>query len=1505
HSMGEVAAAVVAGALTPAQGLRVTATRSRLMAPLSGQGTMAALELDAAATEALIADHPQVTLAIYGSPRQTVIAGPTQAIDDLINTVRAQNHFAGRVNIEVAPHNPAMDPLQPLMRAQLADLSPRPPTIPIISTTYADLNSRPAFDADHWATNMRNPVRFQQAIEAAAAEHHTFIEVSAHPLLTHAISETLADRDGYLSIGTLQRDAHDTLTFHTNLNTAHVTRPPHTPHPPGPHPPLPKTPWQHTRHWISPTTAGHHAPNTHPLLGAGVTDPTTGTRIWECELGPDLLWLGDHVIDDLCVLPGSAYADIALAAATDAFGGPEHEPWMIRDLSLDHLLHVGDGTALVTTLAGDEQTCRVEMRTHNAASGWVKHATATLTRETERALPSLPADEPGVTELDPDELYERLRGAGQQHGPAFRGIVGLTVTPSGAARADVRLPASARTGSRNVVLHPVMMDIAVQALGATRAAIDLAGGQNAREIIVLPARFAGVHVYGNVADGVRSFGSLTTTGDPDRLVGHVVLTDRDGRPLLVVDEVEMAVLRSGRGTTELGNRLFALEWELTPLDKPAGTLAGVLLIGDEDDADPLLPALRSALSDGAAEVDMVSPADPAGLRAAITRTPWDAIAVVCPARAVDESLADRAQLALAQARTLLVAGIAKTVTRMGARNSPRLYIVTRGAQQLGPADRVTLAQTQLRGITRVLTFEHPELKPTLIDTDADGIASVADLAAELLAGSDHDEIALRDSHRYVNRVVPAPTTATGDLAPQPRRTVVDLDRGEAVRLQTDQPGRLDALNLHAVKRIPPGCGQVEVRVVAAGLNFSDVLKAMGVYPGLDGAPPVVGGECVGLVTAVGPDVDSVEIGQRVIAFGPGTFASHVTTLADLVAPVPDALPDGEAAAFGIAYLTAWHSLCEVGRLAPGERVLIHSATGGVGLAAVSIARMLGARIYTTAGSDAKREMLRSLGVEYAGDSRSVDFADEIRDLTDGYGVDVILNSLPGEAIHRGVKLLAPGGRFIELGKKDVHADAGLGLAALAKSASFAVVDLDLNLKLQPARYRRMLADILRHVAEGRLQVLPVTEFGLQDAGDAFALMASGRHTGKIVVSIPAGGRLAAIAAPPPQPLVSRDGGYIVVGGMGGLGFVVARWLVERGAGLVVLNGRSGPTGEVAATITELNAAGGRIEVVTGDIAEPGTAERLVRAVEDAGFRPAGVLHSAMVLDDEIVLNMSESAARRVFTPKVAGGWLLHRATAHLDLDWWLAFSSVASLLGAPGQGAYAAANSWVDGLVAHRRAAGLPAVGINWGPWSEVGRAQFFADLGVAMITVEQGLEAMQLALSADRARTGVFSLDARQWFQSFPAAAGSSLFANLHDATAERRGGGAIRTELDALDAAERPARLATAIADEIRAVLRSTEPIDPGRPMQSLGLDSLMALELRNRLESSLGTTLPAALVWAYPTITDLAGALCERLGYAPLTDGDEPSDGDTALSDEEMELLSDLVAASELETATGGSE
>ena len=889
---------------------------------------------------------------------------------------------------------------------------------------------------------------------------------------------------------------------------------------------LPTTPWHHTHHWIN-TTSTTLSEGAHPLLGIGVTDPSTGRRLWENRLRPDLLWLGDHVIDEMCVLPGAAYAEMALAAVTEASAADDGEPWMIRELRLHQVMPVNDETVVATTLTGDQSRARVEISSRSGDSAWVTHATATVERtSSDMGTPPSVADESSVAELDPQELYQRLRSAGQQHGPAFQGIVGLAVSDSGAARAEVQLPSAAKRGSRNLLLHPVMLDVAVQVLGATKTATDLVAEGGEHRTVVLPVRFSGIRAFGDVTKGARAVGSLAATDDPDRLLGHVVLTDSQGQLLLEIDEVEMTVLRTGGHGDELTDRLYVLDWQPTPLTKAAQETGGtMLLIGESGEDDALADALGSALAERTASFQSVAASDEDGLRSAITRNDltWDDIVVVYPSRGIDESLPEQRQLEVAQARTLHVAEIVKTISRMGARNSPRLWIVTRGAQQLDPDEDVTLAQTELRGLARVLTFEHPELNTTIVDIDARGTNSADALVAELLAGGEHDEVALRDGERHVHRLASAPIASTGALVPGERHTMIDVGGPGAFRLQLDQAGRLDGLKVHAVKRIPPQAGQVQIRVTVAALNFSDVLKTMGLYPGLNGQAPVIGGECIGVITALGDGVDSVQVGQRVIAVAPGTLGSHVTTVEDLVVPVPDALSDREAATFGVAYLTAWYSLREVGRLDAGERVLIHSATGGVGLAAVAIAKMAGARVYATAGTDAKRQLLSSLGAEYVGDSRSVAFADEILEITDGAGVDVILNSLAGEAITRGVQILAPGGRFVELGKKDVYADAALGLAALAKSASFSVVDLDLNLRLQPQRYNRMLGKILAHAAAGDLEPLPVSEFDFDHVVDAFRLMASGGHIGKILVSMPVEGTIRAIASPPPQPLVARDG----------------------------------------------------------------------------------------------------------------------------------------------------------------------------------------------------------------------------------------------------------------------------------------------------------------------------------------------------------------------------------------------
>ncbi|MBW8711785.1 MAG: polyketide synthase dehydratase domain-containing protein, partial [Mycobacterium sp.] len=401
------------------------------------------------------------------------------------------------------------------LRSALADLIPKSPTIPFLST-MADPATAPVLDAEYWVANVRQPVRFSHAVTAAGADYGTFIEVSPHPLLTHAIGDTLADVHHH-SVSTLQRDTDDTVTFHTNVNSTHTTAAPVTEHVCGPHPVLPATPWHHTRHWLSGTPAASVVG--HPLLGVGVTDPTNGTRVWERALSPDFLWLGDHCIDEACVLPAAAYAELALAAVAEAFGAVSNKPWMIGELCLHQLMPIGDATVVVTTLSGDESKPCVEIRSGSGASGWTIHASATLERGAQSAPQPPEVDEASATELDADDLYRRLRSAGQQHGPAFQGIVSLTVSDSGAARAFVELPSEAKAGSRRFHLHPVMVDIALQTLGATKVATDLAGEAGQGSAVVLPVRLAGVRVYGDVTEGVCAVGMLRAGSSPDRFVG--------------------------------------------------------------------------------------------------------------------------------------------------------------------------------------------------------------------------------------------------------------------------------------------------------------------------------------------------------------------------------------------------------------------------------------------------------------------------------------------------------------------------------------------------------------------------------------------------------------------------------------------------------------------------------------------------------------------------------------------------------------------------------------------------------------------------------------------------------------------------------------------------------------------------------------------------------------------------------------------------------------------------
>ncbi|WP_262702314.1 MULTISPECIES: type I polyketide synthase [Streptomyces] len=1476
HSMGEVAAAVVAGALSLADGAKVICRRSALLTRVAGNGAMATVGLGADEVQAELdgGGAEAVTVAVMAAPGSTVVAGDTAQIERLVAGWQARSVPAAPIAVDVASHSPQVDPLLADLRTALADLEPRRPEVPFYTTVLDDPHTPPAFDADYWCANLRHPVRFSAAVAAAAADRHlVYVEISPHPVITHPVLAGLAGLvEDPVVLPTLRREADEPTTFRTHLAALHCAGVPvdwSVLYADAALADVPPITFDRTRHWAdAPPPAPSDAVPAGALPGAHLEVPGEPVRhFWRARTGTAALpWLDDHRVHDAPVLPGAASYALALTAACEVFdAGPEEVE--VTDLHFRELLRLADHTDLSTTVtlaAADRAECEIFGRDEDGA--WVRQATAVLRRlavpprSRAASVRTLALRHPVPVEAE--ALYASLRARGVAHGPAFQGITEVSASRHGNSFwARVRVPEAAREPGHGLRVHPVLVDMCAQLLIA-----GLLDADDRR--LMLPARMRCVRVLGDPGTAVYCHARLaeTTAG---ATIGHVRLLDADGRPVLAVDGLRV-VHRALERTAEVDQWFLEVGWRRAarpPATRPPGRW---LLVGEADGpARPVAAALRAA--GATARVWQVPLADQGldafrdALTSRLTRSGERprAVVLVCGPHPAEGGAED----GLRRTRRLLAAAQALT-DRFP--EPPRLYAATSGARTVTPGDPADPGQSALRGLLRVLALEHPELRATLVDTDPAAPDQLADtLAAELLADAPEDEIALRDGARYTAELDHAPLTDTERTTAAARTVHCGSD---GFRLRAGRLGDLGSLELTTNARRPPGPGEVELRVLAAGLNFRDVLTAMGLLPGDEDIRYRLGFECAGEVSAVGPGVDHLRAGDRVVAADVrgGAFGSFTVVPADRTAPLPEGLDPHTAAGLPIAFLTAWYALRHIGRVSAGERVLIHSATGGTGLAAIAVARLLGAEVLATAGSEEKRRFLRGMGIARVMDSRSLDFRDEVKAATGGEGVDVVLNSLSGAAIRAGLKCLRPFGRFVELGVRDILSDAPLGLSPLRHNITFSTVDLrELQLD-RPREYAAMLREVLTAIGEGQLKPLRCTTYPLAAVTDAFRQMAGARHIGKLVLTIPQEGQVDAVL--PDGPRTVRDGGtYIVTGGLRGLGLATACWLARQGAGHLVLNGRTAPVGAAARTLAELSAAGTRITVVTGDIARPDTAERLVAAAtSDEGASLHGVVHSAMVLDDAAVANIREDQLRRVWAPKATGAWRLHQATEGHRLDWFAVYSSMASLLGNAGQGAYAAANAWLDGFAAWRSARGLPTLAVNWGPWGETGVATGFADRGYRTIPTDEGLRALGALLAHRRVRTGVIPGEPATWIPA--TGRRSPLFAALlpgDDApAATREGTGDIRARLAALPAG--PARrtaLESYLTEHIRAVLRlSGTTLDPRTPLKSLGFDSLLAMELRVRLETGLSIKLAGNFVWRHPTVEALAAGLAQQLELDP---------------------------------------
>ncbi|MFJ6671221.1 SDR family NAD(P)-dependent oxidoreductase [Actinosynnema sp. NPDC091369] len=625
-----------------------------------------------------------------------------------------------------------------------------------------------------------------------------------------------------------------------------------------------------------------------------------------------------------------------------------------------------------------------------------------------------------------------------------------------------------------------------------------------------------------------------------------------------------------------------------------------------------------------------------------------------------------------------------------------------------------------------------------------------------------------------------------------------------------------------------------------------------------------------MVLAVGDGVDDLRPGDRVtavIADGGGSMGTHCLARADLTARVPDGFDTVDVVPSVLTYVTAWHSLHDLARLRQGETVLVHSAAGGTGLAAVEVARLLGATVIGTAGTEAKRRHLREHGVAHVFDSRGLDFAEQVREVTGGRGVDVVLNSLTGPAMRASLDLLAPAGRFVEIGKRDLYDGARVDLGTFRHGNTYAALDLVLTANEQPAVFRAVMLRVLDELAAGRLPLLPSEVVPLTEAAEAFRRLVSGDLVGRVALTFPGVGQRVRVHAPAPAQVVRGGGAYVVTGGTRGLGLEAARWLADAGAGRVVLGGRGEPAPDARAVLDAVAATGCEVRVVRGDIADPDTARRLVEA---AGDDLRGVLHTAVVLDDAPLDAMTGDRLAHAWHPKVAGLVNLHHATEDVPLDWLVVFSSMSAMLGNAGQANYAAANAWVDAFARWRHARGLPTLSVNWGAWGEAGRATDFAARGFETLSTADGFAALTALLRHQRVNTGVLDYQPDVLFRAFPHALDNPLLADLRVGAATR-GDAPSTFDLRAEPPGPARAELAQDAVVHVLAALLGTQPsaVAAHAKFTDLGLDSLLAVAFTRRLHVDLDVALTTAEVWAHPSPAELAAHIDSSLG-APVGNG-----------------------------------
>ncbi len=1472
HSIGEFAAACAAGVLSLEDAVLLVLHRSRLMQALPPNGKMAvvfALTVEVAAVLKTIPE--QITVAAVNSPTQTVLSGDSSAILSACVHFESLGFSTQQLAVSHAFHSPLMSPVLEELESLVRSVTLKVPEVRFVSSVSGKFATTELTNPDYWLQQVIQPVHFAEGMAALQNEgFQTFIEIGPKTTLLALGQACLAEYEAtwLASLRSGHPERHQILQSLAALyargadlggSTESQTRSFSWMK-------LPTYPFQGKRHWSIARQVEKSrgslrlGTSDHALLGYRLQMADSNEIRFEVRLsGSETTFLRDHCVGQQSVFPATGYLEMALAAATSVFPNARVQIEQVQfhqPLSLDP-----DQCPVMQTVLIPNGIDRFAFSIFSCAESSYPDAQWVI-RSSGIIQANIPLNDTSINvEVNPigdssdvEEIYRRLAELGLPYGPSFRTLCQLQRLNEQEVRARVELPTDLVEQSHGYLLNPALMDGCLQALAV--AFEDISALK-----LHLPVAIEKLQWYRPSTSYLHvklHWQRLNPNGD---LKAQLLLFDDEG---LVAQLTGVRLAPVERDEAKDSKEwLTQLLWEEEPNELPevVPIMQRWLIFSEGAVGNHLAELLRSQGS----ECVLVQPGEELGstdqyqyelspgvseqyelLLSELIEKNWRPQVVVYLWSLLSETETDWFRQQQLVCGSLLHVVHAVSSTEIDA----RLCVVTRGSQACQSTIQ-SLEQSSIWGLCRALVPEHPELACVTVDLDAEAEVSIntEQLLKDLRRLGQENRIAYRQERRFVARLVRHQSSSL---------SVENIT--SPTRLKLTNYGVLDDFVLEPMVRRLPDTGEVEICVKATGLNFRDVLHALGGLKdylkqhGFSEATIPFGFECAGIVTAVGEGVHSVAVGERVMAaLAIGSLASFVTVDAQHVIALPDELGFEEGAALPTAFLTAWYGLEHLARIRPGDRVLIHAAAGGVGQAAVQVAKRAGAEIFASA-SPSKWEFLRSQGIQHVMNSRTLDFAQQVLEITDGAGVDIVLNSLNGEFIPQSLTVLSPGGRFIEIGKLGIWTREQVG--QVREDVAYFSFDLSTVSVHQPALITRMLSKIVAGLQDGSFQPLPTRIFPVEQVSDGFRYMAQAQQIGKVVITQPEIETTFGI---------SRQGSYLITGGLGSLGLQLAQWLATQGAKHLVLVSRSQPSEQALVKLQLLRQVGVQLLVLQTDISYPEQVKDLFRTIDQQASPLRGIIHAAGVLDDVLIQRLDWPRLKRLMSAKAYGAWLLHEQSEQRSLDFFVLFSSMASLVAGVGQGGYAAANAYLDGLAHYRRQRGLSALSINWGPWlgsTMTGRLnnqqrEYWTRIGVDWIVPEVGLQLFGQMLQEQCPQIGVLPVRWEQFMQQFQVNDRPTFLEHFwNEVELPTELVATVRQQLMAAAHYDRQALLLQHLKAQLAKVLNLENEtcIDPRQSLFELGLDSLSAMAMRNVMEKDLAVKLPVTLLFNYPTLETL---------------------------------------------------